>query len=180
MSENIYEGYRYDTDGDIIDIAKYIEGDPECMLKPKVKYKGFFYELFISGAYLAGVADQTVADNVSKILATIQLLEQERIYIKVTIVTASNSVSKGTTQVVAIPLFSHKDEKTIEGMASILNERFFRTFIFGIKEHMYGSKLDSGYGQTINLLDAVRLNDINVESLATTILDKVITPSTLR
>jgi len=179
ISENIYEGYQYDVEGDIVDIAKYVSGDPECMLKPKVKYKGFFYELFISGAYLSGVADKTVADNVSKILATIQLLEQERIYIKVTIVTASTDVVRGkVTQVVAVPLFSHKDEKTIESMSSILNERFFRTFIFGIKEDSYGKTLDSGYGRTINLNDAVRLNNVNVEKLATSILDKVITPGT--
>lgn len=179
ISESIYEGYKYDIDGEIVDIAKYISGDPECMLKPLVKYKNFFYELFISAAYLGGVSNETVTTNISKILATIQLLEQEHIYIKVTIVAASQDTVKGkNTLVVAIPLFSHKEEKTIESMSSIINERFFRTFVFGIREDMYGSKLYDGYGVTINLQDAIRLNDVNVETLARSILDKIVTPGT--
>lgn len=179
ISENVYEGYQYDVEGEMVDIAEYVAGNPECMLKPKVKYKNFFYELFISAAYLGGVSDQTIKDNVAKILATIQLLEQEHIYIKVTIVAASQDTVYGKrTLVVAIPLFSHKDEKTIESMSSIINERFFRTFVFGIREDMYGKDLYDGYGRTIDLEDAIRLNNVNVETLATTILDKVITPGT--
>lgn len=179
ISENVYEGYQYDVEGEMVDIAEYVAGNPACMLKPKVKYKNFFYELFISAAYLGDVSNSTIKENVAKILATIQLLEQEHIYIKVTIVAASSdTVYRKRTLVVAIPLFSHKDEKTIESMSSIINERFFRTFIFGIREDMYGKDLYDGYGRTINLQDAIRLNDVNVETLATEILDKVITPGT--
>ena len=179
ITENVYEGYQYDVEGDFIDIAEYISGNPECMLRPKMSYKNYFYELFISAAYLGGVSDETIKKNVAKILATIQLLEKEHIYIKVTIVAASQDTVEGErTLVVSIPLFSHKEEKTIETMSSIINERFFRTFIFGIREDMYGKDLYSGYGVTINLENAIKLSDVNVETLAQDILDKVITPGT--
>lgn len=179
ISEEVYEGYEYDIEGDFIDIATYAAGNPECMLKPKMSYKNYFYELFISAAYLSDVSDATVKKNVAKILATIQLLEKEHIYIKVTIVAASkNTVYGKKTLVVAIPLFSHKEEKTIETMSSIINERFFRTFIFGIREDMYGSDLYSGYGRTIDLKEAIMLRNVDVETLAQTIIDKVVTPGT--
>jgi hypothetical protein len=175
----VYEGYKYDIDGDFIDIAEYISGNPECMLKPKVSYKNYFYELFISAAYLGGVSDSTIKNNVAKILATIQLLEKEHIYIKVTIVAASRDTVEGKkTLVVAIPLFSHKEEKTIESMSSIINERFFRTFIFGISEDMYGKDLYNGYGRTIDLKEAIMLSNVNVETLAQNIIDKVVVPGT--
>jgi len=177
ISENVYEGYKYDIEGHFIDIAEYIAGNPECMLKPKIAYKNFFYELFISAAYLSNVSDSTVKKNVAKILATIQLLEKEHIYIKVTIVAASSDTIEGENGlVVAIPLFSHKEEKTIETMSSIINERFFRTFIFGLREDKYGEKLSGGYGRTIDLKETIILHDVNVEKIAENILNKVITP----
>lgn len=179
ISENVYEGYQYDIEGDYIDIAEFLTGNPKCMLKPKVSYKNYFYELFISAAYLGGVPDSTIRRNVARILATIQLLEEEHIYIKVTIVAASSDTVEGKrTLVVAIPLFSHKESKTIDGMSSIINERFFRTFIFGIREDMYGDDLYSGYGQTIDLKEAIKLYDVDVATLAKTIIDKVVTPGT--
>ncbi len=181
ISENIYEGYEYDIEGDVIDIGEYLTGNPSCMLRPKIKYKNFFYELFISAAYLGGVSEELIKENVSKILATIQLLEKEHIYIKVTIVAASSDTVEGKkTLVVAIPLFSHKDEKTIEEMSSIINERFFRTFIFGIREDMYGENLYDGYGRTIPLKDTIKLDNVNVKVLAETILNKVVTPCSQR
>ena len=177
ISENVYEGYQYDIEGDFIDIAEYISGNPECMLKPKMSYKNYFYELFISAAYLGDVSDETIKRNVAKILATVQLLEKEHIYIKITIVAASRDTVEGKkTLLVAIPLFSHKEEKTIESMSSIINERFFRTFIFGIREDMYGKDLYSGYGRTIDLEEAIMLRDVNVATLAQNIIDKVVIP----
>lgn len=181
ISENVYEGYQYDIAGEFIDIAEYISGNPECMLAPKVAYKSYFYELFISAAYLGDVSNETIKRNVAKILATVQLLEQEHIYIKITIVAASSDTVYGKkTLLVAIPLFSHKEEKTIESMSSIINERFFRTFIFGIREDMYGADLYDGYGRTIDLQEAIMLRDVNVEVLAQTILDKTVLPGGTR
>ena len=181
ISENIYEGYEYDIEGEYVDIAEYINGNTACMLKPKTKYKNYFYELFISAAYLGNVSEQTIIENAAKILATVQLLEQEHIYIKITLVAASSDTVSGKRGlVVAIPLFSHKDEKTIETMSSIINERLFRTFIFGIREDYYGEKLNSGYGCTIDLEECLLLRDVNVESLAQNILDATIVASPSR
>lgn len=176
LSEDVYEGFKYDIQGDIIDIAKYVSGDPECMLVPKKSYKNFFYELYISAAFLSDVNLKDVAKNTAKILATIQLLEEENIFIKVTLVTISSDVvTDKKTHVVLLPLFSHRDVKTIETMSSVLNDRFFRTYIFGMKEAQYGKDLDSGYGRTIYLDDAIKVHNIDVCEIASEILDKVVT-----
>ena len=179
LSEDVYEGYKYDIEGDIIDIARYLEGNPECALVPKKSYKNFFYELYISAAFLAGVNLKEVAANTAKILATIQLLEEENIFIKVTLVTISSRVASGPkdkdiTNVILLPLFSHRDVKTIETMSSVLNDRFFRIYTFGIKENMYKGKLHGSYGSTIYLDEAIKVHEIDVCEIASSILDKVV------
>ena len=177
VSDEVYEDYEYDTEGEIIDIAKYIEGNPECMLRPKHAYTNYFYELYISMAHLAGVGDSEMMEGLARILATVQLLEKQHIYIKITVVTCSSDVVQGErTQLVLLPLYSHKDEKTIEEMSSVLNDRFFRIFTFGIKEDMYKEKLYKGYGVTIDLSDTIIPHHIDVVVLAQNILDKTIVP----
>ena len=178
ISETIYEGIEYDIEGDNIDIARYIEQNPECCIKPKKAYDSYFYELYISMAYLSGVRDRDVLEGLSKILATIQLLEQEHIYIKVTVVTCSQRVTRGTTQMVLIPLWSYKDYKSIEEMSAVLNEGLFRNVIFAIRENTYGDKLSSGYGSTIDLPKTIPAWNVDVETIASEILDKTIQKGT--
>jgi hypothetical protein len=179
ISENIYVDYEYDIEGEFIDIATYLEGNPKCMLKPKVAYKNYFYELFINVSFLGHVDLDTVKNNLQRLLATIQLLEQENIFIKVTLISASSDVVEGErTQVIIVPLWSHKDVKTIEEMSSVFSEHFFRTIVFGIREHEYGKDLYSGYGRSLTLPKAVHLKDVNIEILAQDIIDKIITPGT--
>jgi hypothetical protein len=179
ISENVYVDYEYDVDGEFIDIAAYLEGNPECMLKPKVAYKNYFHELFINVSFLGDVDLSRVKSNLQKLLATIQLLEQENIFIKVNLISASeNVVDNRTTQVIIIPLWNHREVKTIEEMSSIFSEHFFRTVVFGIREHEYGEKLYSGYGRSLDLPQSIAIKNIDVALIAEDILSKVITPGT--
>lgn len=177
LSETVYEGYEYDVEGDIVDIAKYLEGNPECMLKPKKAYDNHFYELYVSMAYLSDVRDKDVMKGLAQLLATVQLLEKEHIYIKITVVACSSDLIYGkNTQIILLPLFSYKDEKTIEEMASVLNDRFFRTYCFAIKEHIYKDELYDGYGVTIDLAKTIIPHKVDVVKLAEEIIAKTITP----
>jgi len=90
-------------------------------------------------------------------------------------VTISSDVARGKTHVLLLPLFSHRDVKTIETMSSVLNDRFFRTFVFGIKEATFADALSGGYGRTIYLDDAIKVHQIDECAIASSILDKIVT-----
>lgn len=179
ISDSVYESYKYDVQGDIWDVARVIAQDPMCCLVPNETYTNHFYELYISASYPHWVKDSTVMENMAKILATVELLEREHFYCKITLVVPTKSVNTGPGKshyLALIPLFSHQDVKTIEHMSSILNERLLRKFIFATWEDKYGSNIQSNYGYAVELPDAIRPVDLDECELASSIIDKVITP----
>lgn len=182
ISEAVYESYHYSVEGEMWDVAKVIAEDPECFLVPTEKYTSFFYELYISVSYPYHVADSTIRENMAKILATVELLEREHIYCKITLVmpNTDTSTSGKPHNLILIPVFSHRDPKTIGTMSAILNERLLRKFIFAVYEDHYGSSLASGYGNATTLPHAIVPVDLDECDLASSILDRVITPGASR
>jgi len=178
ISDTVYESYKYDVDGDIVDVAKVIEGDPACMLKPAKSYTNYFYELYISISYPCSVSDEHVRQQLCKILATVQLLEQEHIYTKITLVfpDVNPDINMDRSLFMILPLYSHKDIKTIETMSSVLNDRLLRKFGFALLEDIYKDDLDGGYGRPVELPYTIRPVDVNEEELASNIINQVITP----
>lgn len=156
ITEEVYENFRYTCDGTQVDVdaGKYAAGEPDCVMSPSVQYVDFFYELYINISYSAGVSNSTIRENVAKLLATIEELERQHIFIKIVMVLPINQVTskRERTQFMAtVPLFSHKTVKSVETMSSIVNERLLRKFFFAILENVYGEDLSGGYGQVIDL-----------------------------
>lgn len=181
ISDTVYESYKYAVEGDIVDVAKVIAEDPECCLVPNASYTNYFYELYISVSYASGVRDSTVIENMAKILATVELLEREHIYCKITLVLPNTGCNKGSgpsNYLGLIPLFSHRDVKSIEVMSSVLNERLLRTFFFAAWESQYGSDLAGGYGRPTTLTNCIVPVDLDECDLCSSILDAVIVPGT--
>ena len=177
ISEDIYESFKYSSNGHIVDIAKVVLEDPECFLTPVKSYTNHFYELYVSISYPYHVSDDTVRKNAIKLLATIEELERQHIYIKVTLVFADRKPNNENDMLMTIPLFSHKDFKSIETMSAVLNERLLRKFCFAMLEDVYGNTLTPGYGNATNLHTALNLgNTLDEIKIFTDILDKVITP----
>lgn len=181
ISENVYESFEYTVDGQgVVDVAKYLANDPECILTPKMSYTNYFYELYISISYDWSVTNETIIENMSKILATIELLEKEHYYCKITLVFPDKRCNYGegpSNLLVLIPLFSHKDHKSIETMSAVLNDRLLRKFCFAILEDKYKSNLASGYGQSVELDKTINVGyNVNEIELAQQIIDKVVTP----
>lgn len=180
ISDTIYESYSYQTEGNgTVDMAKLAAQDPACILVPNKTYKKFFYELYISISYPHHVSNETIMQNMAKILATIQLLEQENYFCKITLVMPNEGCKNGSgnsNYLGLIPLFSHTDHKTIEYMSSVLNDRLLRKFFFAIWEDLYDSSLVHGYGHAIELPNTIRPVDIDECDLASSIIDQVIVP----
>ncbi len=181
ISDSIYESYKYDVEGDIWDVAKVIAQDPMCCLVPNETYTNYFYELYISVSYPWNITDSDITQNMAKILATVELLEREHYYCKITLVFPDKHCNRGSGKsnfLAMIPLFSHKDVKTIETMSSVLNERLLRKFFFAVLEDKYKSDLASGYGTPIDLPNAIIPVDLCEIELAESIINKIITPCT--
>lgn len=177
ITEEIYESYKYDVDGIAVDVSKVIEGNPECMLSPIHSYTNYFYELYINISYPAQIRDSDIRENMCKLLATIEELERQHIYIKVTIVDCSVQVTKDGTRdlITVLPVFSHKDHKSIEIMSAVLNERLLRKFMFAMSEDIYENTLSSGYGKAMELPHTIRPVNLDEIELFTSIYDRVIT-----
>ncbi len=74
ITEEVYENFRYSTDGTQVDVdvGKYANGEPDCVITPARQYIDFFYELYISISYPYYVDNETIRANVAKLLATIE------------------------------------------------------------------------------------------------------------
>lgn len=155
ITEEVYEAYRYSVDGTNVgvDVAKYANGEPDCVITPSVQYIDFFYELYISISYPYNITNNAIRDSVAKLLATIEELERQHIFIKIVMVLPIRGITNDDKNYyfAAIPLFSHKDTKSVSMMSSVLNDRLLRKFFFAILEELYGSKLSGNYGYAVSL-----------------------------
>ncbi len=157
ITEETYEAFRYTTDGTKVDVdvGKYTNGEPDCVMSPARHYIDFFYELYVSISYPYHVENSKVRENVAKLLATIEELERQHIFIKITLILPIRAVAsapEGKQQFFsAIPLFSHKDPKSVTTMSAVINDRLLRKFYFAVLEDLYREKLSGNYGYVIDL-----------------------------
>ncbi len=154
ITAEVYENFQYTTDGTKVDVdvGKYVTGEPDCVITPARQYIDFFYELYISISYPYNVDNTTIRDNVAKLLATIEELERQHIFIKITLILPIRSPHKGAGKYFsAMPLFSHKEPKSVASMSSVVNDRLLRKFYFAVLEDLYKEELSSNYGYVISL-----------------------------
>lgn len=180
ITEEIYENFKYSTDGTNVgvDVGKYAAGEADCVITPSRQYIDFFYEIYISVSYHCGVSDNAVRTNVAKLLATVEELERKHIFIKINVILPIESAGyddeKSINFFSSIPVFSHKDFKSVSVMSSVVNEKLLRKFYFAILEDFYGAKLASGYGYAVNLEKAMCIgNTFDEVELFESIMNKV-------
>ncbi len=178
ITESIYESYRYDVEGELWDVAKVIAEDPACFLVPTEKYISHFYELYISISYPWNISDDKIKENMAKVLATVELLEREHIYCKITLVFPVIKCSSGNKRnfLASIPLFSHRDNKSIEIMSAVLNDRLLRKFFFAVLEDTFKDTLNDGYGKATAIPNVINIgHTLDEVELCSSILNKIIT-----
>lgn len=161
ITEEVYENFRYTSDGTKVDVdvGKFNSGEPDCVLTPSVQYVDFFYELYISISYRYGITNETIRENVAKLLATIEELERQHIYIKIVMIFPARNVTREYNKnfFSTVPLFSHKEYKNVSLMSSVVNDRLLRKFYFAILENVYGTGLSDSYGQVIQLPECMNI-----------------------
>lgn len=156
ITEEVYENFRYSTDGTKVDVdvGKYANGEPDCVMSPSVQYIDFFYELYINISYPFYVSNEQVRENVAKLLATVEELERQHVFIKITLILPIKRVCNNRNKsnfCATIPVFSHKTPKSVNSMSSVVNDRLLRKFFFAILETEYQEDLAYGYGNATSL-----------------------------
>ena len=169
ITEEVYEHYRYSVDGTAVgyDIGKYANGEADCVITPTREYIDFFYELYINISYPYTVPNKQVRESVAKLLATIEELERQHIYIKITMVLPIRNVYESDGEgpefkpnfFSTVPLFSHKDKKSVSTMSSVVNDRLLRKFYFAVLENLYGKQLAGGYGHPVTLPKCMNIGE---------------------
>ena len=165
ITHEVYEDFKYTSDGTCIgvDVGKYAAGEAECVISPSTQYVDFFYELYINVSYPYYVTNEDVRTNVAKLLATVEELERQHIFVKLTVVlpvrNVSGSAKNNRNLFSMIPIFSHKDNKSVDVMSSVVNDRLLRKFYFAIMEDIYGSSLNSTYGQAVELEKTMNIGE---------------------
>jgi len=165
ITQEVYEDFRYSTDGTKVDVdvGKYAAGEADCVITPAREYIDYFYELYISISYPWCVTNDEVRENVAKLLATVEELERQHVFIKINVVLPirnprSHPDENGNNKFFSvIPLFSHKDFKSVDVMSAVVNDRLLRKFFFAIVEDFYSSDLDNGYGNPVQLEKAMNI-----------------------
>jgi len=167
ITEELYENFKYAESGTGlgVDIGKYASGDPDCLLVPSRQYIDYFYELYVSISYPAGIPNSFVVENVIRLLATLEELEKMHVFVKISVVLPIECVARnddGSQHVnffSSIPVFSHKDPKIPHVMSSVINERLLRKFYFAVLEDMYGNNLSTNYGFIHNLKRTINIGE---------------------
>jgi len=182
ITNEIYEAYKDDTtmygskpsmgihttnDAPVmldVDIGAMLAGH-DCVVTNKAhKYKDTFHELYISISYPYTTTNEQVTENVVKLLSTIEELERQHYYIKLTVIVVSHNLTDSASSFVTIPIFSHKDHKSISTMSAVVNNRLLRKFMFAFWEDRYQDSLRSNYGTAVNLPKTVNIGG-NVEPI---------------
>ena len=165
ITTEVYENFKYTSDGTNLgfDVGKYAAGDSDCVLTPARDYIDFFYEIYINVTYAYNVTNETVRKNVARLLATVEELERKHVFIKVNTVVAITSIAtvdlKSKNFFSLIPVFSHKDFKSVDVMSSVINDRLLRKFYFAVTEDFYGEDISSHKGYPVQLDKTINIGN---------------------
>jgi hypothetical protein len=155
LTDWIAEDYMYDVEGVEIDIAKLIEGDPECYLKPNKKYKDHFYDLNINVAVAYTQSTDTIINAFCKVIAVVHSLEKRGHKIRLFASSVTKNATSERHSIIDVCIKNFDEFVDIKAMARIIYPSFLRRVVFKVEEVKYQRDLASGYGKAVNDLKGV-------------------------
>ena len=172
VTGTIYEGYKYDIEGEIVDYAELSTGNPKCMLKPIKKYDKYFYELYINMSIPAFVREDTIKEGAIRLSETIKALEELNVEIKINIVLYSIGMYTNNENYLFIcPLISHLEHKDHQTLLPYIDGEFLRKALFTIMKNS-GDTVWS-LGNATKLENSVNLWELDEVELAEKIIDEL-------
>ena len=169
ITGTIYEGYKYQIEGEIVDYAQLATGNPMCMMTPIKKYDKWFYELYINMSVPGSVDESCIEQGAIRLIETIKALEQRNIEIKINVVDYSGNLYNDEELehlLVIIPLINHTEHKDYKNLMPFILGSFLRGPLFTIARNSIDNKnnVDSGMGLAMKLNNTVNLWDLDTNS----------------
>jgi len=172
VTGTIYEGYKYDIEGDIIDYAELATGNPACMMKPVKKYDKYFYELYINMSIPYQIKEEEIIEGAIRLAETIKALEELHIEIKVNIVLYSQGMFNNNDNYLFImPLLSHLEYKDHKLLLPYIDGEFLRKVLFTVMTN--NGNTSYGLGNATKLDNTVSLWDLNEIELCEKIIGEL-------
>jgi hypothetical protein len=146
------EGYVADVEGLFFDVARVIEGEPECWYRePWDKVKKPRITIPLLGSYNASFQTEEAIRNASEIIALIKALEDAGFECELAMVFvaegACDATGKGSYQEVMIKNFD--ETFNWNKLSAMLHPSFFRRMTFRDIEVALPKTLAAGYGRTL-------------------------------
>ena len=162
ITGSVYEGYKYDIEGEIVDYAELSTGNPKCMMTPVKKYDKYFYELYCNMSIPWSVSESRIIDGAIRLAETIKALEELKVEIKVNIVLYSQGMyTHGGDYLFILPLLSHLEYKDHKVLLPYLDGEFLRSALFTVMKNS-GDTKDS-LGSATKLENTVNLWSLKEE-----------------
>ena len=172
VSGTVYEGYKYDIEGEIVDYAELSTGNPKCMMKPIKKYDKYFYELYVNMSIPYTVTEKEIQEGAIRLAETIKLLEELHIEIKINIVLYSDGMYMNNDNYLFIcPLISHLEYKDHKLLLPYMDGEFLRQALFTIMKNSGNTR--GSLGTATKLDNTVNMWEIDEISLCEKIIGEL-------
>ena len=149
------EGYMPDVEGLFFDVAKVVEGEPECWYRePWDKVKKPRISVPIMGTYNGGFDSKRAIDNASKVIALIKAMEDKGIEVEMTMCFLTSRMTDDNYHgMTAVTVKGYDERFNWSKLSAMLHPSFFRRMIFRDSELQAPKTLSSGYGTDYNPKD---------------------------
>ncbi len=165
ITGTVYEGYKYDIEGEIIDYGELATGNPRCFRKPIKKYDKWFYELYVNMSIPWFVSEESIIDGAIRLTETIKALEELNVEIKVNIILHSDGMfTNGGNYLFVLPLCSHLEFKDHDLLLPYMDGEFLRQALFTVMKN--NGKTSGDLGSARKLKNSVNLWELEEEELA--------------
>ena len=147
------QGYVADVEGLFFDVAKVIEGEPECWYRePWDKTKKPRLQIPIGGSYNHKFKKEEAVKNATKIIALVKALEDNGFEVEMTMIfMADYTTTDNETMFHSVMIKNYDESFNWNKISAMLHPSFFRRIIFRDKELMSPEKVEDGYGQSSTL-----------------------------
>lgn len=145
------QGYVNDVCGLFFDVAKVIDGEPECWLRePWDKERKPRISVPVVGSYNANVTKETVIKNASEVIALVKALEDNGFETELNMIFAIEDFDSkdGSNYFCSVRVKGFDESFNWSKVSAMIHPAFFRRLMFRDMELAAPTSLAWGYGRT--------------------------------
>jgi len=147
--EEVINNYKFDVTGQFFDIGLVLTGVPETWLEPEThEEEKVQVDIIINGTFSAGVNQERVVENASRLLAITKILEDHGVQLSLKIVACVTRYEQGkdASLYVATDIKAYDEPINYAKISALLTPTYLRRGVFKVMEVTSEQKVRNGYG----------------------------------